>query len=70
MVKKLDAAWIGQLGFLKKQKELLLSILRMGAYSLPAAVLDCPQVELHLQDFLQKDLIRCCKEIRLGNYDS
>ena len=67
MVKKLDATWLNELGNLRQQKELLISILRLGAYSLPAAVLQNAQIDLHLQDFLKKDLIRCCKEIRLGN---
>ena len=66
LVEKLDAAWIDDQKSLEEQTEVVLSILRMGAYSMPMKVLGCDIVNVHVQDTLRKDLIKCLGNIRQG----
>ena len=44
----------------------VLKILNLGAYSIPAKVLESKKLKIHMIDVMQKDLIRCLREIRQG----
>ena len=65
-MEKLDEKWIGDQDKLDLQMALVMDVLRMGAYSLPRLVLEDEKFELHLQDVLEKDLAKCCRDIRKG----
>ena len=48
----------------------VIALLQIGAYSLPQKVLANEKLNIHVQDVLKKDLIRCLNEIRQGSKHS
>ena len=66
LVERLDASWLGSQKDLDMQMNVVMDILRLGAYSVPGPVLNNEQVDLHVQDVLKKDFIQCCKFIKQG----
>ena len=66
LIKKLDKRWIDNHKVLKLQMDTVISLLQIGAYSLPQKVLTNEKLDVHLQDVLKKDLNRCLNEIRQG----
>ena len=66
MIEKLDDTWLGNQDKLDEHMSLVLDILRTGAYSLPRPVLENETFEIHIQDVMKKDLIKCCRDIRKG----
>ena len=63
----LDANWISDRKWNKKQADVVTDLLLLGAYSLPKLVITSPILDLHIRDVMQKELIKCFEEIRKGN---
>ena len=63
----LDENWIDDRKWNKKQSDIVLDLLLLGAYSLPKIVVTSPMLDLHIRDVMQKDLLKCFDEIRKGN---
>ena len=63
----LDDKWLENDAVLDHQMGIVLKILNLGAYSIPAKVLESKKLAIHLTDVLNKELIKCLKEIRQGN---
>ena len=62
----LDDRWLEDQTKLQVQMDTVLKMLNLGAYSIPAKVLDSKKLKVHMFDVMQKDLIRCLREIRQG----
>lgn len=62
----LDANWISDRKWNKKQADIVTDLLLLGAYSLPKLVITSPTLDLHIRDVMQKELIKCFEEIRKG----
>ena len=62
----LDDNWLENDAVLDFQLGVVIKLLNLGAYSLPAKVLESKKLEIHLNDVLNKELIKCLKEIRQG----
>ena len=62
----LDDKWLENNAVHDAQLSIILKLLNLGAYSIPAKVLESKKVERHLVDVLNKELIKCLKEIRQG----
>ena len=62
----LDDKWLENDAALDFQLGIVIKLLNLGAYSLPAKVLESKKLEIHLNDVLNKELIKCLKEIRQG----
>ena len=62
----LDDKWLENDAVLDHQLGIVIKLLNLGAYSLPAKVLESKKLEIHLNDVLNKELIKCLKEIRQG----
>ena len=62
----LDDKWLENDAVLDFQLGIVIKLLNLGAYSLPAKVLESKKLEIHLNDVLNKELIKCLKEIRQG----
>ena len=45
---------------------IVIKLLNLGAYSLPGKVLESKKLGIHMLDVLNKELIKCLKEIRQG----
>ena len=65
----LDDTWLGNKVVSKRQKEVVNELLNLGAYSLPRLILTSPLLDMHLQDVLEKDVIKCFDDLRKGNSD-
>ena len=63
----LEDDWIGDMKVYKKQRELVIQMLSLGAYSLPSLCLSSPQLDMHLKDIMQKELNKCMSDLRKGN---
>ena len=63
----MDDSWIGNDKVLLQQMDIVTQILQLGAYSIPAKVLDSEVFDLYLLDAIKKDLFRCLADIRKGN---
>ena len=66
-MERLDASWIGSQKDLDEQQNLVVEILRMGAYSVPGPVISNDLIDTHVQDVLVKDFLLCCRKIKQGN---
>ena len=64
----LDDDWLQNSAKLIPQKELLIDALNLGAYSLPNLILKSEKVDLHVRDYMHKDLVCCLDELKRGNY--
>ena len=62
----LDDKWLEDQSKLQVQMETVLKLLNLGAYSIPARVLESKKLRNHMFDVMQKDLLRCLREIRQG----
>ena len=62
----LDDEWLGDQKMLKKQHELVVQFLVLGAYSLPGLCLLSPKLDMHLRDCLKKELTKCMDDLRKG----
>ena len=65
----LEDEWVGDLSKLKKQKDLVLQLLMLGAYSLPGLCLSSLKLDVHLKDVMHKEMQKCFDDLRKGNYD-
>ena len=63
---KLKQEWLGKCDSLKQQKEIITELLILGAYSLPYTILHSQWTDMHLRDYLKKDLNRSIDELRKG----
>ena len=63
----LDEKWIDDRKWNKKQSDIVMDLLLLGAYSLPKLVVTSPMLDLHIRDVMQKDLLKCFDEIRKGD---
>ena len=63
----MDDSWIGNDKVLLQQMDIVTQILQLGAYSIPAKVLDSEVFDLYFLDAIKKDLYRCLADIRKGN---
>ena len=62
----LEDEWIGDMSKPGKQKDLVLQLLMLGAYSLPGLCLSSLKLDVHLKDVLQKELKKCFADLRKG----
>ena len=62
----LDDEWLGDMKMFKKQQELVIQFLVLGAYSLPGLCLSSPKLDMHLRDNIQKELTKCMDQLRKG----
>ena len=62
----MDESWIGNESVLVQQMDIVTQILQLGAYAIPAKVLDSEVFELYFLDAIKKDLYRCLSDIRKG----
>ena len=51
---------------LGKQKDLVLQLLMLGAYSLPSLCLSSLKLDKHLRDMMHKDMKKCFVDLRKG----
>lgn len=51
---------------LKQQKDHCVSMLNLGAYSLPRDVLASKKLDLHIKDVLKKELMKFSDDLRKG----
>ena len=58
--------WLGDMKMFKKQHELVLQLLSLGAYSLPGLCLSSPKLDMHMKDSMQKELAKCMDDLRKG----
>ena len=63
----LKQEWLGKSEFHKNQKDLVMELLILGAHSLPYTVLHSEWTDLHLRDFLKKDLEKSVNDLKKGN---
>ena len=66
LISSLDEEWISDGKWNKKQADVVVDLLLLGAYSLPKIVITSPLLDLHIRDVMQKDLIKCFGEIKKG----
>ena len=59
--------WLQDASKLIPQKELLIDALNLGAYSMPGLILKSEKIDLHVRDFMAKDLVGCLDELKRGN---
>ena len=64
---KNNSHWISSDVSLAKQKELVMQALNLGAFSLPNPVLESHEIDVHLRDVMQKEVMRCFENLRKGN---
>ena len=62
----MDESWVGNKKVLREQLDIMVQILQIGTYAIPAVVLDSEVVNLYLKDAITKDYHRCLDEIRKG----
>ena len=62
----LEDAWIGDMTKFGKQKDLVLQLLMLGAYSLPGLCLSSLKLDMHLRDMMHKEMIKCFVDLRKG----
>ena len=65
----LEDEWIGDISKFKKQKEMVLQLLMLGAYSLPGLCLSSHKLDMHLKDVLHKEMEKCFADLRKGKID-
>ena len=58
--------WLGDMSKLKQQKDHCISMLNLGAYSVPRAVLASKKLDLHVRDVLKKELMKFSSDLRMG----
>ena len=66
LLAKMAESWVGNKKVLREQLDIMVQILQIGAYAIPATVLDSEVVNLYLKDAITKDYHRCLDEIRKG----
>ena len=62
----LNDEWFGDMEMFKKQQDLVLQFLSLGAYSLPGLCLSSVKLDMHLRDCMQKELSKCMNDLRKG----
>lgn len=62
----LNDEWFGDMKVFKKQQDLVLQFLSLGAYSLPSLCLSSSKLDMHLKDNMQKELAKCMDDLRKG----
>lgn len=62
----LNDDWLGDMKMYKKQHELVIQLLVLGAYSLPGLCLSSVKLDMHLKDNMQKELNKCMSDLRKG----
>ena len=62
----LKQEWLGNRDFHKVQKDTVIELLILGAYTLPYTVLHSQWTDMHLRDFLKKDLEKSLDDLRKG----
>ena len=60
--------WIKDESKFKQQQEAVLGLLALGAYSLPGMCLMSFRLDVHLRDVMEKELNKCMKDLRKGQY--
>ena len=66
LIDSLDENWISDGKWNKKQADVVIDLLVLGAYSLLKIVVTSPVLDLHIRDVMQKELMKCFNEIRKG----
>ena len=64
---QIEVIWKDDASLLRKQIDLVISALQLGAYSLPKKVLESEKLHHFIMDVLKKDFVRCLDDIRKGN---
>ena len=63
---QIEEIWKDDASLLRKQIELVVTALQLGAYSLPKKILESEKLHYFIIDVLKRDFVRCLDDIRKG----